>query len=79
MILKYIVCMFKGHDIDVNESIVSHVMVDKRNYLCKCHRCGLYEMYDGAMSHIRITLTEKSANEIKREFEELKKEFDELI
>ena len=69
MILKRIICLFKGHDIDPDESIVGDIMNDKRNWLCKCHRCGLYEMHDGAISQVTITLTESSALRTKMELE----------
>ena len=69
MILKAVVCMFKGHDIDPNESIAGDIMRDKRNWICKCHRCGLYEMYDGAISGLSITLTKSQAMRTKLEFE----------
>lgn len=69
MRLKAIICLFKGHDIDTDESIVGDIMIDKRNWLCKCHRCGLYEMHDGAISKGAITLTKSQAQRIKMEFE----------
>ena len=69
MILKAVVCLFKGHDIDPEESIVKGIMIDKRNWLCKCHRCGLYEMHDGAISNLTITLTKSQALRTKMEFE----------
>lgn len=69
MIIKAIICAFKGHDVDPDESIVRDVMRDKRDWLCKCHRCGLYEMYDGALSHQCITLTESQALRMKLELE----------
>ena len=69
MILKAVICLFKGHDIDPNESIVGDIMRDKRNWLCKCHRCGLYEMHDGAISNLTITLTKSQAMRTKMEFE----------
>ena len=69
MILKAIICLFKGHDIDPDESIVRDFMIDKRNWLCKCHRCGLYEMHDGAISQGSITLTKSQALRTKMEFE----------
>lgn len=34
VILKAIICLFKGHDIDPDESIVGDIMIDKRNWLC---------------------------------------------
>lgn len=69
MSLKSIICIFKGHDINPNESIVGNIMIDKRNWLCKCHRCGLYEMHDGATCNGTITLTESAALRVKMEFE----------
>ena len=69
MILKAIICLFKGHYINPDESIVGDVMHDKRNWLCKCHRCGLYEMHDGAISNQSITLTKSQAMRTKLEFE----------
>ena len=68
--LKAIICLFKGHDIDPDESIiVSSVMKDKRNWLCQCHRCGLYEMHDGAISGGSVTLTKREAYKVKKDFE----------
>ena len=69
MLIKGIVCLFKGHDIDPDESIVGNTMLDKRNWLCRCHRCGLYEMHDGAISNSNITLTKSQAYRTKMEFE----------
>ena len=69
MILKAIICLFKGHDINPDESIVGDIMIDKRNWLCKCHRCGLYEMRDGAISNQKLTLTKSGAYRFKMEFE----------
>ena len=69
MIIKAIICIFKGHDINPDESIVGDIMKDKRNWLCKCHRCGLYEMHDGAISQSNITLTKSQAYRTKMEFE----------
>ena len=70
MIFRIIVCLLKGHDIDPDESIVGDIMIDKRNWLCKCHRCGLYEMHDGAISNSTITLTKSQALRVKMEFEQ---------
>ena len=67
-ILLAIVCVFKGHNVCPDESIVSEYMQDKRNWLCKCHRCGLYEMHDGAIMNDSITLTQRGAMEVKRYF-----------
>lgn len=68
-IFKSIICLFKGHDIDPDESIVGNIMMDERNWICKCHRCGLYEMHDGAISNSSITLTESQALRTKRDLE----------
>lgn len=69
MILKAVICLFKGHDINPDESIVGDIMIDKRNWLCKCHRCGLYEMHDGAISNLNVTMTKSRAYRTKMEFE----------
>lgn len=66
-LLKAIVCLFRGHDIDPDESII--VMGNKRNWLCQCHRCGLYEMHDGAISGGSVTLTKREAYKVKKDFE----------
>lgn len=68
-IQKAIICLFKGHDVDPEESIVADIMIDKRNWLCECKRCGLFEMHDGAISQMSITLTRRQAMETKRDFE----------
>ena len=68
-LLKAFICLFLGHDIDPDESIVSGVMKDKRNWLCQCHRCGMYEMHDGAISGKSITLTKREAYKAKKDFE----------
>ena len=70
MILRMIECLFKGHVIDPSESIVGDIMIDKRNWLCKCHRCGRYLMHDGAMSGGTVTMSEREALQTKKEFEE---------
>ena len=49
------------------ESIID--MRDKRNWLCQCHRCGLYEMRDGAISGMSVVLTERDAYKVKRDYE----------
>lgn len=79
MLIKGIVCLFKGHDIDPDESIVADTMKDKRNWLCQCHRCGLYEMHDGANSNISVMLTKREALKVKREFEQKMKELNRRI
>ena len=70
MILKAIECLFKGHVVDPSESIVGNIMIDKRNWLCKCHRCGLYLMHDGATTGMTVTMSEAEALQTKKEFEE---------
>lgn len=69
MKLKAIICRIKGHSIDRNESIICATMFDKRNWLCKCKRCGYYLMHDGAGSGLTILLTKKEAYRIKDEYE----------
>ena len=69
MKLKAIICLIKGHDIDTDESIISETMRDKRNWLCKCKRCGYYLMHDGALSGLTILLNEKEAYQLKQDFE----------
>ena len=66
-LFKAIICQFKGHDINPDESIID--MRDKRNWLCQCHRCGLYEMRDGAISGMSVVLTERDAYKVKRDYE----------
>lgn len=67
----FVKCFFTGHCIiDKNESIVNGIMHDERNFLCKCQRCGLYVMHDGAISGLTIRfMSEKEAFRIKRDFE----------
>jgi len=67
-ILGLIACCFKGHDINESENIMADVMLDKRNWLCKCHRCGLYVMHDGAISGQYVAVTEREAYKIKEDF-----------
>lgn len=76
MILKAIVCLFKGHEIDPDESIVGDIMMDKRNWLCKCHRCGLYLMHDGAISGGTLVMPERMAMRTKMDFERDMAEFE---
>ena len=68
-LLKAFICLFKGHDINQDESILSDVMKDKRNWLCQCHRCGLYEMRDGAISGKSVILTKREAYKVKKDLE----------
>ena len=78
-ILKYPVCLIKGHDIDLNENIMADIISDKRNWLCPCHRCGLYEMHDGAISGMTITITEAEAKRVKRETQSEIEEFRRIL
>ena len=64
-ILKFPICMIKGHVLDT-PSIIN--FMDKRNYLKKCSRCGLYHAYSD-LSMISSTITERKAMKLKREFE----------
>ena len=74
---KIIICLFKGHDVDPDESIVKDVVIDKRNWICRCHRCGFYEMHDGSPSGGSVTLTksdaERTAMQFRRDIMELRR------
>ena len=63
-----VACCLKGHDVYEDESIMADVMIDKRNWICKCHRCGLYVMHDGAISGMSIVIGERKAYKIKEDF-----------
>lgn len=65
---SYFICAIKGHDVNQKESLVDDIMIDKRNLLCKCHRCNWYVMYDGATSGMEMILTKHSAEQVSREF-----------
>ena len=67
-ILKYPICAIKGHNVNPNESLVKDYMLDERNWLCKCHRCGIYVMFDGAMSGLSITMFEREAKQTAADF-----------
>lgn len=64
-ILKFPLCMIKGHVLDT-PSIIN--FMDKRNYLKKCSRCGLYHAYSD-LGMISVTITEREAMKLKSEFE----------
>ena len=66
--IGYIGCLFKGHDVYPNESLLGDVLTDNRNWLCKCHRCGLYIAHDGALSGITISMSKREAYKFKDEF-----------
>lgn len=67
-IFAYPMCCIKGHDVNPSESLVRDYMLDERNWLCKCHRCGLYVMFVGAMSGLSITMFEREAKKTAAEF-----------
>jgi hypothetical protein len=80
MILKAVICLFKGHDVDPDESIIDDdFMHDKRNWLCQCHRCGLYLAHDGAISQMDILMTKKGAYKFKRDYERDIEQFKKII
>lgn len=64
-IFKFPICMIKGHVLDT-PSIIN--FMDKRNYLKKCSRCGLYHAYSD-LNMISTTMTEREAMKMKRKFE----------
>lgn len=70
-VIGYIGCLFKGHDVYPSESLVGDVMIDKRNWLCECHRCGLYIAHDGASSGITVPMSRREAYKLKDEFIEV--------
>lgn len=61
-------CLFVGHKVNTDETMTPS-MIDKRNWLCKCHRCGLYEMHDGAISGKTITVSRRRAERTAMYFE----------
>ena len=65
---SYFICAIKGHDINLKESLVDDIMIDKQNWLCKCHRCNWYVMHDGATSGMEMILPKHSAEQVSREF-----------
>ena len=65
---SYFICAIKGHDINPEESLVDDIMIDKRNWLCKCNRCNWYVMCDGATRGCEMILTKHSAEQISCEF-----------
>ena len=69
--IGFVKCFLSRHCIiDKSESIVNGIMHDERNFLCKCHRCGLYVMHDGAISGLTNRfMSERKAFCIKRELE----------
>ena len=64
-LLKYIKCLFFKHDTHGSKSIVETICSD--NWLKKCNCCGRYIMHGYLGS---ISISEKKAFEIKKEFDE---------
>ena len=64
-LIKYPVCFFKGHRLET-PSIID--FMDKRNYLTRCSRCGLYHAYS-YMSGISLTVSKRYAMKLKRKFD----------
>ena len=69
MVLKRIICNFKGHDPDPDDDLIAGIMNDPRNWLRRCKRCGRYVMHDGAISGITLTLSEKEARQVAKDLE----------
>lgn len=69
MRIKAIKCVFVGHVVDLSENIVADIIHDKRNWICKCHRCGLYLLHDGANSGMTVTISEKMARRVRKRIE----------
>ena len=76
MILKRLICGFKGHDPDPDDDLIEGIMNDPRNWLRRCKRCGRYVMHDGANSGLTVTLSESEA---KQEAEGLRREAEEFM
>lgn len=72
-ILKYIKCLFVGHDISGNESIIKTFC--SNHWIRKCNCCGRYIMHGDIGS---ISISEKEAFEFKNEFEEMFRLYKEL-
>lgn len=69
-ILKSIICKFKGHDVDSEQSIIDgYIMINHENWICKCKRCGLYLMHDGAVTGQTLVVSKKEAYKLKHEIE----------
>ena len=76
MILKRIICGFKGHEPDPDDDLIAGIMNDPRNWMRRCKRCGCYLIHDGAISGLTVTLSESEA---KQEAEELRREVERII
>ena len=63
--IKVLKCVMVGHTLN-EPSIIN--FIDSGNYLKKCSCCGLYVAKD--TFGLKVTLTEKEALKLKREFEE---------
>ena len=69
MILKRIICGFKGHDPDPDDDLIAGFTNEPRNWMRRCKRCGRYVMHDGAISGITLTLSEKEARQAAKDLE----------
>ena len=69
MILKRIICGFKGHDPDPDDDLIAGFTNEPRNWMRRCKRCGRYIMHDGAISGITLTLSEKEARQAAKDLE----------
>ena len=73
-VFKYIKCLLVGHDISGNESIVKTFC--SNHWIKKCNCCGRYLIHgDIGM----VSVSEKRALEIKKEFEEVMKPYKNMI
>ena len=72
-IFKAIVCKMKGHVVDPekdNIMVFQTIKCDSRNWICKCKRCGVYIMHDGALSGMSVTISKKEAFKIKEDYKQ---------
>ena len=69
MILKRLICGFKGHDPDPDDDLIAGFTNEPRNWMRRCKRCGRYIMHDGAISGITLTLSEKEARQVAKDLE----------
>lgn len=71
-IFKAVVCKVKGHVVDPEKDNIIFFQtahLNSRNWICKCKRCGVYIMHDGALSGMSVTISKKEAFKIKKEYE----------
>jgi hypothetical protein len=77
--IQSIICRFKGHIVDPEENIVNVPGLDKRNWICRCHRCGMYLMHEGVYTNGTIVMNKSEAMRTKEEFEyEMRKFLDDV-